>query len=131
LGFYYANNSYSTSTASAAVAVSTSVPVAGSTPAGATIVTHDTSVAPTNMNWTLFTETLSLDPLTDYYLILDTTYGANSGGVEFTDVQLTNGSFVTATPLPPTWSMLLIGLVGCGFMAHRGKSKHSPANLAA
>jgi hypothetical protein len=129
LGLYYANNSYSTSTASAVVAVSTSVPVAGSTPAGTTI-THDTSVAPTNMNWTPFTETLSLDAGTDYYLIFDTTYGANSGGVEFTGVQLTNGNFALA-PLPPTWSMLLIGLVGCGFMAHRGKNKHSPANLAA
>ena len=102
--------------------------MAGSTPAGTTI-THDTSVAPANMDWTLFTETMFLSAGTDY-LIFDTTYGANSGGVEFTDVQLTNGSFAFA-PLPPTWSMLLIGLVGCGFMAHRAKSKRSPANSAA
>ena len=125
LDFYYANNSYSTSTASAVVAVNTAAPIAVGTPPGGTSVTHDTSVAPANMNWTLFTETLLLDASTDYYLIFDTTYGANSGGVEFTDVQL------TPAPLPATWSMLLIGLVGCGFMAHRGNNKRSAAHLLA
>jgi hypothetical protein len=33
------------------------------------------------------------------------------------------GSFqvsITATPLPPTWTMLLIGFAGLGFFAYRG-----------
>jgi hypothetical protein len=30
---------------------------------------------------------------------------------------------VTATPLPPAWTMMLIGLAGFGFVAHRRKSK--------
>jgi hypothetical protein len=36
---------------------------------------------------------------------------------------------VSATPLPPAWTMMLIGLVGFGFMAYRRKSK--PALMAA
>ena len=30
---------------------------------------------------------------------------------------------VSATPLPPTWTMLLIGLAGFGFVAYRRKAK--------
>jgi hypothetical protein len=35
---------------------------------------------------------------------------------------LSSGSPVSATPLPPTWTMMLIGLAGFGFVAHRRKS---------
>jgi uncharacterized protein (DUF2062 family) len=33
-----------------------------------------------------------------------------------------DGSYVSATPLPPTWTMMLIGLAGFGFVAYRRKS---------
>ena len=36
---------------------------------------------------------------------------------------------VSATPLPPAWTMMLIGLAGFGFAAHRWKSK--PALMTA
>jgi hypothetical protein len=36
---------------------------------------------------------------------------------------------ISATPLPPTWTMMLIGLAGFGFAAYRRKSK--PALIAA
>lgn len=37
---------------------------------------------------------------------------------------------VTATPLPPTWTMLIAGFVGLGFFAYRG-SKRNAASFAA
>jgi hypothetical protein len=45
----------------------------------------------------------------------------------------TNGSLsaeVSAAPLPATWSMMLIGLVGIGLITHRGTKKR-PAAVAA
>lgn len=38
---------------------------------------------------------------------------------------------VSATPLPPTWTMMLIGLAGLGFVAHRGSRKSSLSIVAA
>ena len=34
-----------------------------------------------------------------------------------------SGTLVSATPLPPTWTMMLIGIAGFGFAAYRRKSK--------
>jgi hypothetical protein len=36
---------------------------------------------------------------------------------------------VSTTPLPPTWTMMLMGLAGFGFVAYRRKSK--PALMTA
>jgi hypothetical protein len=33
------------------------------------------------------------------------------------------GVGVSATPLPPSWTMLLIGIVGFGFVAYRRQRK--------
>jgi hypothetical protein len=33
------------------------------------------------------------------------------------------GTWVTTTPLPTTWTMMLIGFVGFGFLAYRGTKK--------
>lgn len=38
-------------------------------------------------------------------------------------VELTGTANVAATPLPSTWTMMLIGLVGFGYFAHRRKQK--------
>lgn len=38
---------------------------------------------------------------------------------------------VTATPLPSTWTMMLLGLAGLGFFAYRGSKKDSAAIAAA
>jgi hypothetical protein len=43
---------------------------------------------------------------------------ANSGGPELSDGG-GGRSEVSATPLPPSWTLMLIGLVGFGFMDHR------------
>ena len=43
---------------------------------------------------------------------------ANSGGPELSEGG-GGRSEVSATPLPPSWTLMLIGLVGFGFMAHR------------
>jgi hypothetical protein len=34
---------------------------------------------------------------------------------------------IAATPLPPTWTMMILGLFGLGFFAARGTKKHSAA----
>jgi hypothetical protein len=38
---------------------------------------------------------------------------------------------VSTTPLPPTWTMMLIGLAGIGFVAYRRKSKQALMAAAA
>jgi MYXO-CTERM domain-containing protein len=38
---------------------------------------------------------------------------------------------VSATPLPPAWTMLLMGLVGFGFVARRRESNPGQANVSA
>ena len=43
---------------------------------------------------------------------------ANNGGPELSEGG-GGRSEVSATPLPPSWTLMLIGLVGFGFMAHR------------
>jgi hypothetical protein len=121
LSVQYANNFYSTPTASAAVEI-------GTTPGDHSIfdhiLTHVGSSA-ANMDWDLYTFTIFLTGSTPLYLGFDTTSGANSGGVVITDVA------VNATPVPATWSLMLIGLVGLGYFAYRGKKKGSPAIAAA
>jgi hypothetical protein len=43
-----------------------------------------------------------------------------------------NGTFsLTATPLPSTWTMLIAGFVGVGFLAYRGTKKGTAAIAAA
>jgi hypothetical protein len=45
-----------------------------------------------------------------------------------------NGSYtgiLTATPLPSTWTMLIVGFVGLGFIAYRGTKKATAALSAA
>ena len=59
-------------------------------------------------------------------------------GVIVASVNNPNGSYgdspinltVTATPLPSTWTMLIGGLVGLGFLACRGSKKSSAAPVA-
>jgi hypothetical protein len=48
-------------------------------------------------------------------------YNAQPIGFAMWD-QVTSGS-VSTTPLPPSWTMMLIGLAGFGFVAYRRKSK--------
>ena len=121
LSFQYANNFYSTSTASAAVEIGTTI---GGHDILNDSVTHSNSSA-ANMLWDLYTFTIYLTGSTPLYLGFDTTSGNNSGGVVITDVA------VNPTPVPATWSLMLIGLVGLGFFAYRGTKKGSAAIAAA
>jgi hypothetical protein len=53
---------------------------------------------------------------------------------QFADLQtevFANSVTLAPTPLPSTWSMLLIGFAGLGFVAFRGNKKGSAASLAA
>lgn len=61
--------------------------------------------------------------------------GANGGTGYFSlENPLTTASFssitVTPTPLPSTWTMMLIGLAGIGFAAYRTKTKQSSVAIA-
>jgi hypothetical protein len=53
----------------------------------------------------------------------------NPGGPNLEDGKFSIGPGVAATPLPATWTMMLIGLAGFGFVAYRRKPK--PALMAA
>jgi hypothetical protein len=52
---------------------------------------------------------------TSYSLYLTAPYGYTAGTASFTEV-----SEVGATPLPPTWMLLVAGFIGLGLFAHRG-----------
>ena len=56
----------------------------------------------------------------------DLVTGISNGGVVSSSITFTP---VSATPLPPTWTMMLIGLAGFGLAAYRRKSK--PALMVA
>jgi choice-of-anchor C domain-containing protein len=82
-----------------------------------------------NMNYQLETllftasglTTLTFTSLDTLFLPFpNTPYGPAIGGVD-----------VSATPLPSTWSMLVIGFAGLGFFAYRGTKKSSAAIAAA
>jgi hypothetical protein len=73
---------------------------------------------------------------------LDGNNGSILFGVEFLTGLLSNGETstvaydnlefdLTTTPLPSTWTMLIAGFVGLGFVAYRGKKKGSAAIAAA
>jgi hypothetical protein len=66
---------------------------------------------------------VAIDPGSPYniqYSVNNTTYNDESFDL----------TLLTATPLPPTWTMLIAGFVGLGFFAYRG-SKKSSNSLAA
>jgi hypothetical protein len=49
----------------------------------------------------------------------------------FTEVGVAANVTVTTTPLPSTWTMLIAGFVGLGFIAYRGKKNRCAAIAAA
>jgi hypothetical protein len=66
-------------------------------------------------------------------------YGFQEASNDIASITLTGGDIgsrnisvsLAATPLPPTWLMLLSGFVGLGFFAYRGKRKNAAAAFAA
>ena len=54
--------------------------------------------------------------------------GTNPTGVR---VEMTGTADLSATPLPSTWTMMLIGFFGLGFFAYRGMANRSDAIAAA
>lgn len=68
-----------------------------------------------------FITALSANGGTSYFSLEEAISGANQ-------LSATVGS--TATPLPSTWTMFLVGLVGVGFVAGRSKTKQSAAAIA-
>jgi hypothetical protein len=53
----------------------------------------------------------------------------NNQGLVFDDGGINNN--IAFTPLPSTWTMLLIGFLGFGFLAYRGRQTRSAATAAA
>ncbi len=60
---------------------------------------------------------------TAYYLSVDTPSSLYNPG----DPGIITGVTETATPLPSTWTMLIAGFFGFGFLAYRGSKRHSAA----
>ena len=109
LTFAYANNPWSTSTASANVSIVDGL----SNTLFLQEITHTGSTTNT-LGWTLFSQTFIGDG-TSNTIRFDETVGSNSGGVMF------DGVSVAAVPEPATWALMICGFAGLGFMAHRRK----------
>lgn len=105
-----------------------------STPAGDYVGNPYYIVTPSTANW----DTISFPDLTFWYTTSDggLTVGSQPGdqGTNFIDLyQSTPGTgqvFNNATPLPSTWTMLIAGFVGLGFLAYRGTKKNAAVAAA-
>lgn len=113
LTFAYANNPWSTSTASALVSVT------GASSILSDAITHNSSNT-SDLNWTLFTTTFIADS-SSASLMFANTVGSNNGGVMFDAVS------VSAVPEPATWAMMLLGFAGLGLAGHRRVRKNTAA----
>ncbi len=107
LTFAYANNPWSTSTASASFSVDG---LAGD-------VTHDTSTT-TDLNWLVYTDTFVATSSTAT-LTFSETVGGNNGGV------LLDAISVTGVPEPSTWAMMLAAFAGLGVLRYRAAAARS------
>jgi hypothetical protein len=103
LSFAYANNPWSTSTASASISVD------GLSDA----VTHNTSSAG-DLNWSTYTNTF-VATSSSATLTFNETVGSNNGGV------LLDGVSVAGVPEASTWAMMLAGFAGLSFLGFRAR----------
>jgi hypothetical protein len=103
LSFAYANNPWSTSTASESVSVD----------GLSASVTHNTSTT-TDLNWLTYANTFAATS-SSATLTFTETVGANNGGV------LLDAVSVAAVPEPSTWAMMLLGFGGIGFLGYRAR----------
>jgi hypothetical protein len=98
-------------------------------------------------NWSVYAD-LGPDPLFlqnfTIYTLNDPTNGTSDLYADYPPISNGSGNFdmagiwtgpgiaaVSATPLPSTWTMLIAGFVGFGFLTYRGTKKSSPALAAA
>jgi hypothetical protein len=58
-------------------------------------------------------------------------FAASDGGLLTVNSDGQESQFSSVTPLPSTWTMMLIGLAGLGFVAYRGTKNRSSAIAAA
>jgi hypothetical protein len=121
LQLYYANNFYSTGTASANFEIGTTGK--GTSNLLLDNVTHTTSTGPTTMDWTLFDGSFTVSSKGPVTVSFDTTFGANSGGVVIADVSL------TATPIPPALALFGGGLGLIGLIANRKRRRQHASRL--
>jgi uncharacterized protein DUF642/PEP-CTERM motif-containing protein len=105
LSFAYGNNPGSTSFASATVKV-----------ASLNNLFSANFSTTNNIGWQILTAYFTADS-TSATLLFDEVVGGNNGGV------LLDGINVSATPLPATWTMMLIGFSGFGYLAYRRSKK--------
>jgi len=107
LTFAYANNPWSTSTASANVRVQDGT----SNTLLLQEVTHSGSTTNT-LGWSLFSQSFIADG-TSATIRFDETVGGGNGGVMLDAVG------VAAVPEPATWALMVLGFAGLGFMGYR------------
>ena len=72
-----------------------------------------------------------IDPGALWIWSSDSSSGGTACGVCTVDLSTPIIPEVAATPLPSTWSMLLLGFAGLGFFGHRGARNSSAAVVAA
>jgi len=71
----------------------------------------------------------SFDPIS--YSLTGNTLTVQWGGTDTAGTGVADFSFgASATPLPSTWTMLIAGFVGLGFLAYRGSKKNATALAA-
>ena len=62
--------------------------------------------------------------------------GLNNVQLAFNETMSSAGGFgydyaaVSVTPLPPSWTMMLVGLAGLGFVAYRQQKQNAPIAAA-
>jgi hypothetical protein len=113
--FDYANNAFSTSSASADVTLDGVL---------LTSVTHNTST-PTAGDWTHYSGSFVAGASGPYELAFTTTAGGNSGGIFLDNVS------VSAVPEPATWALMLAGFGGLGAALRVTRRRRSPAAFRA
>lgn len=87
-----------------------------------TTIAHDNAVGG-NLSWSLYSGTFVANS-TSTTLNFNTLFGKNNGGILLDVVAM------TAMPEPATWSMMILGFAGVGFLAYRRAKKASAAATA-
>jgi hypothetical protein len=86
--------------------------------------TQAVSLPSTPADWTYQVLTFTLT--NPGYLVFQSATDPNIGSPANQDVgNILDNVQVSTTPLPATWTMLLAGFIGLGFMAYRGRNKAS------
>jgi hypothetical protein len=119
LTFAYSDNPGSGFTSQSAAQAAVFVLGAGNGNLLSTTIAHDNAVSG-NLNWSLYSGTFVANSESTT-LNFNTLFGQNNGGIMLDAVA------VSAVPELSTWTMMLLGFAGVGFVAYRRAKKVSAA----